>query len=59
MSLFDGRNCTVHLTAGRVGRSDAAPLQGKELWEWSLAGRLGCGFARPGADHGHPSNNRV
>jgi hypothetical protein len=40
MSLFDGRNCTVHLTAGRVGRIDAAPLQGKELWEWSLAGRL-------------------
>jgi len=58
--LFYCRN--VHLFPfaffSPVWRSDAAPYKGK-IMGWESSGTLGCGFARPGANHGHPSNNRV
>lgn len=65
MSVWCGGRCTLHPTPGREGRSDAAPLQRKFVtrhtdWQqWELARRLGFGFAGPGADEGHPSDNRI
>ena len=49
----------MHFRPAREGRSGAAPYRGKNSEKWGLVRSLVSRFAGPGADEGHPSDNRV
>ena len=59
MSKWYGPNDMLHPTPGRQGRSVLRPYKEKNGEKWELVRGLVCRFAGPGADKGHPSDNRV